>query len=758
MDDWLSLAADAYQSSTSYFDSAYRRQFEESVAHFQGRHAPDSKYHSDLYKHRSKIFRPKSRSMVRKAEAGGASAFFSNVDVVDIEPMNDQDPAQKMSAELMKQLVNFRLTDPNSIKWFVTCIGAIQESKVFGIVCSYQYWKYKQEMVEQAVTDEMGQPYLDDMGQPMVQQVPKIVEDKPCIELLPVENIRFDPGADWTDVVNSSPFFIRKIPMYVQDVRARMYGEEGKTQQKPWKSLEDSRILASMSEYDSLRTARENQRPDPYAESKPIGDFEIVWVHENFIRKDGQEWHYFTLGTSDMLTDAVPLKEVYFTGIRPFVIGTSSIEVHRPVPAGDVEMGGGLQRELNENANARLDNVKLVLNKRWLVKRNTNVDLQSLMRNVPGAVTLTDDIGAVQEVNWPDVTGSSYQEQDRLNLDFDDLLGNFSQSSVMSNRSLNETVGGMQMLGSGANQIQEYSLRTLVETWVEPVLYQLVKLEQLYETDLAILAIAGQKAQLQQKYGIDRVTDQMLDQQMTVRVNVGMGATNPQQKLQKMAMAMDMYGKFAMIPGVDPAELKKTIFGYAGIRGAMSAFKPSEQAGPPPEVQQMVQQMQQAQQEMAKKAQELQQRENELAIKQAQIENSLIKQSAKLQSDKANAEVQLIQKEVAFERQAQAKSAEIQASMQPYAESHERNEKPDSAPVQIILDATGAAQDIGGSIRQVQSANETSTAQTLMAIQAMMESLTIISAQMNKPKTSVMEIRAPSGQVYVGQKVDGGGA
>lgn len=735
MDDWLGLARDAYESSTSYFDSAYRKSFEDSVAHFQSRHAPDSKYHSDLYKHRSKIFRPKTRSMVRKAEAAAAAAFFSNVDVVAVEPMNDQDAAQKVSAELMQELVNFRLTDPKSIKWFITAIGAVQESKVFGIVCSYQYWMYKAETVEQPMVDQMGQPVVDEMGQPIMQQVQKVIEDRPCIDLVPLENIRFDAGSNWTDVVNTSPYFIRKIPMYTQDVRAMMQQPNQKTGAPAWKMLDDAQIRTAMTEYDTLRTSRENQKPDPYAEEKPIGDYEIVWVHENFMRKDGKEWHYFTLGTSEMLTDAVPLEEVYFHGIRPFVIGTSSLEVHRPVPASDVEMGGGLQRELNENANARLDNVKLVLNKRWLVKRNTNVDLQSLMRNVPGAVTLTDDIAAVQEVNWPDVTGSSYQEQDRLNLDFDDLLGNFSQSSVMSNRQLNETVGGMQMLGSGANQIQEYSLRTLVETWMEPVLYQLVKLEQAYETDMAILAIAGQKAQLAQKYGVDQVTDQMLDQQMTVRVNVGMGATNPQQKLQKMAMAMDMYGKFSMIPGVDPDELKKTIFGYAGIRSAMSAFKPKEQAGPPPEVQQAMQQIQQAQQAITQKAQELQQRENELAIQKAQAENAIIKQAAGLEKSKAQAEMSIMQQSVALERDAQAKTQEIQQLMQPQPEPQQTQPSaPASAPVTVVVDPNGTSME--------------ATAATLESIRSMVEALAVIAQQMAQPKT--VRIQAPSGGVYEG--------
>jgi hypothetical protein len=136
-------------------------------------------------------------------------------------------------------------------------------------------------------------------------------------------------------------------------------------------------------------------------------------------------------------------------------------------------MGASLQRETNETVNQRRDNVSLVLNKRYMVKRGADVDVQSLVRNVAGGVTMANNPEQdVREMEWNDVTASSYQEQDRLNVDFDELTGNFSSSSVMTNRKLNETVGGMQMLSGGANQLTEYLIRTLVETWVEPVLRQ----------------------------------------------------------------------------------------------------------------------------------------------------------------------------------------------------------------------------------------------------------------------------------------------
>jgi hypothetical protein len=70
-----------------YFDNNYRKQWEDNLRMFQSKHPRDSKYMSEAYKYRSRIFRPKSRSVVRKNEATAALAFFSNPDVVSIDPV-----------------------------------------------------------------------------------------------------------------------------------------------------------------------------------------------------------------------------------------------------------------------------------------------------------------------------------------------------------------------------------------------------------------------------------------------------------------------------------------------------------------------------------------------------------------------------------------------------------------------------------------------------------------------------------------------
>jgi hypothetical protein len=48
-----------------------------------------------------------------------------------------------------------------------------------------------------------------------------------------------------------------------------------------------------------------------------------------------------------------------------------------------------------------------------------------------------------------------------------------------------------------------------------------------------------------QKFGIDQVTDELLEQELTVRVNVGMGATDPSARLQKFMFALQGYQHIA---------------------------------------------------------------------------------------------------------------------------------------------------------------------------------------------------------------------
>lgn len=554
---WLTLAQEAAQASCSYFDTAVRAQIEADIRQFNGVHPKGSKYLHEAYRSRSRFFKPKTRAAIRKNEAIAAEAFFSSEDVLSIKPEDDSNPKQRASADFWRHAIQYRLT--RSIPWFLIVNGAYQETQVNGIVVSYQYWDFNA----------------------------KKGIDRPCIDIRPVENFRFDPNARWYDPIGTSPYLIDMIPMYVKDVRARMDKPDPRTGEPRWKKYEDSELLAATRPYsDSVRLEREQGRPDPANEVTAITNFTIVWVHRNIIEDEGEDYVYYTLGTTRLLSDPVPLKQVYWHGRRPYVMGQCMIEVHKLYPGGVPRISRDSQGEINEIGNQRIDNVRFAMNKRYFAKRGAQVDLRSLTRNAVSSVTLMNDVEKdVKVVETQDVTGSAYQEQDRLSLDFDDLVGGFSQSSVQNSRAVGETVGGLNIYTRVANQVNGYQLRTFVETWAEPVLRQLVQLEQYYESDEVIIALAGRKANLIEKYGINEVTDDLLIQELTLNVNVGMGATNPQDKVNNLLLGFRavkeiLDGGLIERYGGDVAELLKEVFGAVGYKDGARFFPDMEQQDP----------------------------------------------------------------------------------------------------------------------------------------------------------------------------------
>jgi hypothetical protein len=575
---WLKLASASFRGSTQYFEIAYRRQLLNNLRQFQGLFPVGSKYLSDAYRAKSKFFRPKTRAAVRSNEAMAADAFFSSMDVVKVSPQDTDDAIQAASAELMKQLLEYRLTAKgrSGIPWFLIACGACQDAQVQGVVCSYQYW----------------------------QRDKRKGLDRPQIKLRPIENIRFDPNSDWFDPVNTSPYFIEMIPMYIKDVVTRMTTIDEVTQQPLWRPAPKESLLKAATQYsDVVRLQREQGRIDPRTAGTGITEYSVVWVHRNIIEVDGQDWVFHTLETSQMLDDPQPLEKVWFHGRRPYVVGFSVIETHRPYPNGNVALVADIQGELNENANQRSENVKLVLNKRYLARRAAQVDTRSLSRNVAGSTTFVGDVEKdVKVLDTGDITSSAYQEQDRLNLDFDDLSGSFSQASVQANRKLNETVGGMNILTKSASSVSGYQLRTFVETWAEPVMEQLVLLEQRYETDETVLALAGKKANLFKRFGVSEMDDELMMQDLIVTVNVGVGAVAPHDRLQNFMEGLtalkEVLDDGTLVSyGIDVGEVTKEVFGNLGYKDGKRFFPDVQD----PRLQAMQAEIQKLQQQLTQK-------------------------------------------------------------------------------------------------------------------------------------------------------------
>ena len=525
--DWIALARTAYEEGEEFYNKLKER-WEINYALAQSEHPPGSKYKSEAYKHRPGIFRGKTESSIRKNEAALVVALFSNQDAVSITAHATDDEAQDQAAEALDDLANYYL---NSAEWFITAMSAFHETMVPGVIVSRQYW--------------------DDTG--------------PVSELIPPEMVKISPEADWLDPLNSSPYVVIQTPIYVGDVLERMATDE-------WFEYDEATILASRPDHDSETTKRSRNDSSADEPDSAVNDFVTIEVHENIIRREGVDYVYFTLGTKHLLTEPVPLSEIYphtaRTGRRNLQMGTSTIEPFKVYKRSLTDRVKNTQFHANELASQRVENVRKVLNRRYFALRGSGTDYVTLKKSVAGSVIMTNDLNAVKPEEVIDVTPSSYQEQHVLNADFDELAGSFSSGSVMTNRALNETVGGMNLMKGDSNALTEYQLKVFVMTWVEPVIREIVAILQTHCPDQIIQAVTAKQLTLAD-----------LQTPIKVDVSVGYGATDPIGKAQRLILAIDTLTQRipAFVERLDVDALSAEVFGLIGYQDGKKFLKDEEE-------------------------------------------------------------------------------------------------------------------------------------------------------------------------------------
>ncbi len=554
----LAAARQCFESSEDYFNASHRTRIMDAMARFRSQHPKGSKYWSDAYARRSKTFRPKTRSTVRKREAAAIIALFSTADVVNLTATDGGSSKAAQDARLQEELLNYRLRE--DARWYQVCAGMMQDADRQGIVAACTEWEYRE-----------ATQYFDEQqpnGKRLKHAVKVPVVDRPHIRLIPIENLRFSPAADWLDVVGTTPFLIELRPMFVCEIRAHAKNSRARLK---YRDLDDSTLLtgAGADAWDPIRIARDGNKLDRYDRQGTITDYTIVWVHRNIMRIDGEDYVFDTVGTTAMLSNVVPLSEVDPRGYRPYVIGSAMIESHNPFPDGAVTIGGPLQDEINTNANLRTDMNQMATSGRMFVSRTSGVDLNALARFSPGSAVMMDSVESVKWDRPPPPPPTNFEENNLLNTEFDDLLGNFSQGSVAANKQLNETVGGMGMLADVGSQMTEYDLQTLANTFIQPVLRQVLDLVKLYETDRELAATIGAKFAVSERQYWEALTTPT-----RLIVSVGFGATNPMKRLERLSIGLKTMGEFFpyLMMMADQSEITNEIFGAIGYPDATRFF------------------------------------------------------------------------------------------------------------------------------------------------------------------------------------------
>jgi hypothetical protein len=591
--DYLHLVALAEQQANLYIQQVNRRFWSRSYRAFHNQHFEGSKYGHRDWAHRSKIFRAKTRSAVRKDMAAVAASLFGTVDAIACAPGNEADASQRAAAELMQELVNYRMdrtSGRNAIPWMLTAIGARQDAEITGICVSKQYWKLnlrkdRDEPVMQTAADGSQTPVLapdPESGEmrPLTRPVLVPDVDRPDVMLFPPECVLIDPAADWTNPAQSAAYLVLKYPMRIDDVRRNEHDPRN-----PWHHIGEDALkgAAETMKFDAAAIERAREFGlDRFDETMNAAEFDVVWVFENFFRVNGEDMTFFSVGNQHCLTDPRPTRDVYpeQDGDRPVVFGYGSLESHRIFPMSAVESWQQTQAEINDVANLFLDTLKLGIAPITKVRRGRNIDLDAVHRRGPNSHVLVQAADDVTFEPAPAPPPTVQLAIEKLDVDMDDLAGQFNSGTVQTNRSLNDTVGGLQLIAGAASSVQEFDIRLWLETWCEPVLAQIVRLEQYYESNAIILGLAGERAQLVQKHGISEITDDLLAHEVTIRVNAGLGSGDPRQRLQKFHMAIGVAAPLLAQSrefqsgqlAINVEEIMNEVFGAVGYRDGGKRF------------------------------------------------------------------------------------------------------------------------------------------------------------------------------------------
>lgn len=594
---FLDISRKTYTESETWWQASMRRELEDAAHNFNSEHPSHSKYHTEAFSKRSRLYRPKTRTAIRNIEAKASIAAFATANVVHCKAANEKDEAQVLAAKIHNSIVNTRLNAPMSeggIDWFRVFTGGVQLASKDGTVISKQIWKYREreETTETTLRDiSTGVTFTEHSTET------KILEDRPEIKLWPIENFRFSPAANWMDVIGSSPYLIAEEPVYIGEIK-KLMDEPDEPGGIKYHYYPDGVLRAAINkEWDSIRSAREGEtRQDRFQDTSMIPDHETIWRREYIMEIDGEDWVWWTLGGELMLTEPIPLEDVYVIG-RPWVMGHINIEALKVLPAGIPKLMEGLALEANETANLRIDAERHFILGRNIVKRNAGVDIRALTRGVPGASIMTNEMDSIRREAVTQIPRSSFEEQDRLNLDMDDLTGAFNKASMESGRNLGDTVGVTELAAGEAGGLVDFQLRTIVETWAEPALRQIVKLEAEYEQDERIIEIAAQQS------SVDVIAAyRSLKEPITVKVDIGYGSTSPTKRIQKITFATNTVVNLlsqtnpSLLQQMDHGLFIEDIYGAVGIDGSRYFPSLKDDHQEDPRIAQMQQEIQKLQQ------------------------------------------------------------------------------------------------------------------------------------------------------------------
>lgn len=425
------------------------------------------------YPHNARVFDPRVFRVIETV----TPRMVANEPTGSFYPTEEGDMA---TAEILNALMKY---DWRRAEMFPKLVMFVKSMLIFGTAFGRVYWDFREcektRMVAKNVDGQM-------MWTPTNKEKIKVTEfDGPNFEALNIYDCFPDPNS--SNIHNMRWFIFRSfktIEELEQENDTRGY--------EHWKNLTE------------LKAAIENkQKKEGKPEDLQFREHRRLMLStEELIGEDESNKEFVVLRRfkKDRWVDYVPEYDLiirdeenpYFNGKLPIVYGVDYMYPGELYGMGEIEPIDRIQRAINAVLNQRLDNVQLVLRAMWKVKKNSGVDMHTLV-SAPGNIVTTDDMEAVERMPVEDVTGATFvQTMNYLTAAMQNGSGITDYTTGVGNESVaNKTATGTRLIQQEANAQFKLKIQMFNHMVIQRIANQWKDLRIQYTTEKQKLRILG---------------------------------------------------------------------------------------------------------------------------------------------------------------------------------------------------------------------------------------------------------------------------
>lgn len=384
---------------------------------------------------RSRIFVPYVYSTIQTM----LSKMVANDPTIEFAPRNEES-ADK--AKLMSKLFDYQWSKAGG---FAKLVDWLLVTLLFGKGIVKIYWRFEKEEVQYNKYELLGL-------RKTVGTKNKVLFDGPDFDVVDPLDLFIDPQAK---TVNEAQWVIHRTYPTLENL---------KDTQTP-----DGKPLYNLPPDEEMMGTKQ----DPYY-NEGMGDFKqrrarvtgpVPAVKDTTVDRVELLEHW----TNEEVVTVANKKHIirrednpFWDNRHPFVEMIDS-----PIPfdfykMGTVEPIETLQHALNDTRNQRLDNVNLSLNRMWKVGKTGDVDEHELVSR-PGGVIHVGQMDALEPFETPDVTQSSYREEEAIKYDIQQGTGisDFYAKGVGNDSVANRTATGAKLITEETNNRVKFKMKFL---------------------------------------------------------------------------------------------------------------------------------------------------------------------------------------------------------------------------------------------------------------------------------------------------------